>query len=464
MIPAQNYPLNCANVGQATNNQIKKLSLSDRRFNIVAEKFDRISNPVSSGIIQLADRNIFRTIGQSHVTDFKISSIIESQNIKPETITYTSSNTNICTINNIDTNQIASHVSNGTCIVKGTTSDGESACIKLTFSSNIGGINDAFDSWKSGSLSNHIQSFIDNIFNNLTNLTESITVIDCALGCGPIQVKIGSPMRYWKSWPGNQHLSSTGGSSGHQNINGPWIRDTSFWLYPIDFTGISQWTISNTNNSFLVRGSLITPEHCISCAHGHEPNVGDTLLFITNDAGYDQPETIIQRTVISKQKVPGCDFSISRLSSGLPPQISPFKVLPKTWFNQMIGFDGLFSIPLIRWNQDHHATVNKLIYPLTNYNGGTPFRLSFSTPFNPDPVYSNYSSKIRFLDSGNPNFLIINNEPVLVGTHSTVTGGPLIPYYYDQIESTLASLGGSTTSLTPADISGFPTFVNPFLV
>jgi hypothetical protein len=467
MIPAQNYPLNCIHVGEESTNIAKKISLSDRRISIVSEKNDRISNPLSSGIIELGDRSIFRTSGATSVTDYKISILSKSQYVNTNNIEYSIDNSNIATINTINEEQIASYVGDGTCVVKATTKDGESILSKLVFSSKVGGVSDSFVGWKSNSLAYHIQSNIDNLFNNLTNLTKNVTVIDCGLGCNSLQVKVGSPMRYWKSWPGNKHLSSTGGVSGHQNINGPWIRDPSFYLYNINFTGISQWTISN-NNSFLVRGSLITSEHCISCAHGHEPNVGDILLFIGNDADTDEAETIYQRTVISKQKVSGCDFTISKLSEPLPSNITPFKVLPKTWYNKMVGFDGEASIPLVRWNQDHHAYLNILSYPLAYYYNGVsyinPFRVAFGTPSLPVSPYSNYSSKIRFLDSGNPNFLIINNEPILIGTHSTVQGGPLVSAYYDEIEVVLASLGGSTTSLTPADLSQYPSFSNPYLI
>ena len=473
MIPAQNYPLNRINTGQQSSNRVKKLSLSDRRISIIAEKKDRVSSPQFSGTVDFGDRLIFRIEASTSVTDYIIR-VLSNGNFNwsgahnIDSIQYDIDNANVATLNTVGQEKIASYVGNGRCIIKATTKDGESTLLGLLFSSQVGGVSDSFVGWKSDSLAYHIQSFINNLFdnNNLTNLTNDVTVIDCGLGCSEVQVKVGSPMRYWKSWPGNRHLSSTGGVVGHQNINGPWIRDPSFYLYDLDFTGISQWTISN-NNSFLVRGSLITPEHCISCAHGHEPNVGDILLFIGNNANTDDPETIYQRTVISKQKVPGCDFSISRLSEPLPSEITPFKVLPKTWYNKMLGFNGGATIPIIRWNQDHHACLNILNYPLmTYYNGfvhSEPFRLAFATPFFPVATYSDYTSKIRFLDSGNPNFLIINNEPILIGTHSTVQGGPLISAYYDDIEVVLANLGGISTSLTPADLSQYPSFSNPYI-
>lgn len=471
MIPAQNYSLNCINVGQQSLNKVKKISLSERRISIIAEKNDRIFNPQFSGIIDFGDRSIFRIEASTSVTDYKISTLSNSQVIwnnahNINSIDYSIDNANVATINTINQEKIASYVGNGRCIVKATTKDGESTLLGLIFSSQVGGVSNSFIGWKNNSLAYHIYSNINNNFSNFTNLTNDVTVVDCGFGCTEIQIKVGSPMRHWKSWPGNKHLSSTGGVLGHQNINGPWIRDTSFYLYNVNFTGISQWTISS-NNSFLVRGSLITPEHCISCNHGHEPNVGDILLFIGNDANANDPETIYQRTVISKQKVPGCDFSISRLSEPLPQKITPFKVLPKTWYHKMVGFDGEASIPIIRWNQDHHAYLNILTYPLAYYYNGlsysNPFRLSFGTPFFPVSAYSNYSSKIRFLDSGNPNFLIINGEPVLIGTHSTVQTGPLISAHYDDIETILQSLGGQTTTLTSIDLSNFPTFTNPYL-
>jgi hypothetical protein len=61
---------------------------------------------------------------------------------------------------------------------------------------------------------------------------------------------------------------------------------------------------------------------------------------------------------------------------------------------------------------------------------------------------------------GNPTFCVINNAAVLLSTHTASSQGSYVsaPSTYDAIESLMAAQGGATTTLTPVNLSGFPTY------
>jgi hypothetical protein len=77
-------------------------------------------------------------------------------------------------------------------------------------------------------------------------------------------------------------------------------------------------------------------------------------------------------------------------------------------------------------------------------------------------LYRQLTNTIRFLDSGNPTFALINGEAVLLSVHSTQDGGPFLSGHlpegnYESINAAMTTLGGGY-QLTPIDLSAFPTY------
>ena len=81
-------------------------------------------------------------------------------------------------------------------------------------------------------------------------------------------------------------------------------------------------------------------------------------------------------------------------------------------------------------------------------------------PFNPivNAKYIGFGNGIFSGDSGNPFFILINNEPVLLGVLSNSGGsGSFVSSFITEINNTMSSLGGSYI-LSFIDLNSFSTY------
>lgn len=230
-----------------------------------------------------------------------------------------------------------------------------------------------------------------------------------------------------------------------------WLtRNTNVWCNDIDLTAISPWNSNATNRK---AGVAVTPRHIIWAAHYSIPN-GTTVRFITTD------NQVVERTIISQKRHPDYapyypDLVIGTLSSDLPGTITPVKVLPANFSsNYATVYGDMVGIPALCLDQEEKALV-------------TPLRQMTDTmaTFGPDEYNTGfYESKISG-DSGNPSFLIIDNELVLitVWTYGGTGSGTNISKHITKINQMIVdsdTLGGVSTgyTLTPKDLSSFISF------
>jgi hypothetical protein len=68
------------------------------------------------------------------------------------------------------------------------------------------------------------------------------------------------------------------------------------------------------------------------------------------------------------------------------------------------------------------------------------------------------SLAIRLQDSGHPAFALIDNEPVLVGTWTNIGSGSNFTGNAGFQQAINAVMANDSESLTPVDLSGFPTY------
>jgi hypothetical protein len=221
-------------------------------------------------------------------------------------------------------------------------------------------------------------------------------------------------------------------SKNHSTLT--YIRNTNNLISNVNTTCISPW---NSRLGGAGGGTLISPRHVIYCKHAsHYPIVGDTIRFVS------ESNQVITRTVtqvLTLNQSPSPDMVIIVLNSdattenGQPSGISFCKVLPINWYRYLPSMYGAKnSLPFI-----HHDQEQKSLIYLWNSSvdlNNNSFIISFPS----DANQLNFNEPLIIGDSGNPQFVIINNQMVLL----SVQGNPnFIPYYMSEINNVMSTLG-----------------------
>lgn len=257
---------------------------------------------------------------------------------------------------------------------------------------------------------------------------------------------------------------------------GIWVRNPNCWLNGV--TNISCFSPAQRSgaNWWQRGGTLVTRKHVLFAKHfvtSILPNGGTPLIFV------DENNNAIRRNIIQYGN-DNTDIAIALLDSEVPSNIKIAKVLP-TNFQDYIDtsatstpVNGLTSFGNSPWlysvglDQEEKAIV-KLWSGGNLYGVGTTpdtfwfhmaiandidINASYYPAINPDPKqFSGFSETIVVGDSGNPYFLIIDNELVVLTTWWTVNAGPFITSLYNQVNSIIESLSpGEGYSLTPVDL------------
>jgi hypothetical protein len=242
-----------------------------------------------------------------------------------------------------------------------------------------------------------------------------------------------------------------------------YVRNADCWATDVDLTCISPWNSTGGNKR---AGTLISPRHIIFAEH-YPIGVSATVRFVTAD------NVVVERTVTAVQNVGpanaednyASDFCIGLLDSDVPETITFAKVLPADCGDYLPSMIPITSadwvLPALYLDQEEKALV-------TSWWGTVPQALtrvltekvSFRVPS--DATQLSFFEDIIDGDSGNPQFLIIGGELVLLGTWTYGTSflagsGPFTTYWADEINAAMTTLGGGY-QLTEVDLSGFPTY------
>lgn len=245
---------------------------------------------------------------------------------------------------------------------------------------------------------------------------------------------------------------------------GIWVRNPDCWINGV--SNISCFSPAQRSGAaWNTRGgTLITTKHFIQAKHFLTAILegGTPIIFV------DENNNAIRRNLISYALDPNSDVAIGLLDSNVPSNIKIAKVLP-TDFSTYIRVNSnnfvnllpsLYSVVL---DQEEKAIL-KLF---TGYYGGSstvltavpssPLLANQLTTMVPDPSqFSSWSENIITGDSGNPNFIIIDNELVILSTFFSAGGGPFVSNstIYSTINSLIESLSpGQGYSLTPVDLA-----------
>ncbi len=213
----------------------------------------------------------------------------------------------------------------------------------------------------------------------------------------------------------------------------------------VNLTGISvpSWMVSL--NQQQLYATAISPLHILSSAHWH-PSIGQSLYFI------DESNHSVFRQVVSEQQIIDqnggiTDLWLAKLSSALPEQIKPFKVLSSNYKSILQNIQS--GIPA--WICQGGVILQSSLWTATNVddlagyqpNPSKGFDVSFTRHTG---AYSGWNP-ITQGGSGSPMFIVINNEPVLISVLHYMRGiealgGPSVADLTVQINSAMATLQG----------------------
>jgi hypothetical protein len=256
-----------------------------------------------------------------------------------------------------------------------------------------------------------------------------------------------------------------------------YVRNVNCWAADIDLTCMSPWN----DNSRTQACTVITPKHVLAATHW-DPPVGAELHFVT------MGNAVVKRTVVSKVEINrppedggnSLDLAVLTLSSDLPGTITPCKVLTPDQAVKLAGAlytnnstvdpaNKGFGIPTLCQNSRNDredALVMDIYagychYKYWSWHTADPTIVSGDAQraaFYPAPYW------IYVNDSGDPQFIIVNDELVWVSQHWSVTNGGqkvhgacMVNGQYDLVNAALP-VG---YKLTPVDLSEFPDVGGP---
>jgi len=236
-----------------------------------------------------------------------------------------------------------------------------------------------------------------------------------------------------------------GGPSGFPRSSSCWLNGVSniSCFSPAQLSG-ANWMVG--------AGTLISPRHILLAKHFFIALIsgGTPILFVDDDSN------IVTRKIIKYEFDPFADIAIGLLDSDMPSNIKFAKVLPLNYSTYMSLSE---TTPVYGLALDaEEKAIPKRVDGLEgrNYDKGD------GSPLIPIPniLFNNLSSNDQFFsftetlvagDSGNPGFLIIDNELVVLTAFWFSTSGPFISIRYNDVNTFMNKLGGGY-NLTPIDL------------
>lgn len=411
-LPARNHPANCGLATSSFSRQFEKTPISGRKFDIDATEYMRVTQAATTSIVTSGLTKVTRSTSASRVSDFFVGVAVREPGYFQQ-VSVTSGATSVLTDPGL--NGLAEYRADGECTFTATSADGEVAVKTVKSRSNSSVSHDIFHSWVDNTLAKHCIDQINSLIAGKTELNV-------------FNIPGLAPGLAWTDYNG---IPPGGPTSFPRNPN--------CWANGIDLSCASPW---NTDRGSLLAGTLVSPRHVAFCYHSSfYPANGKSITFVS-------PSSVAYtRTVLNSSRVGDSDIQIVVLDSDVPADITFAKVLPANYESYLAGLNWRSPIPVMCLNQTERASISAL-------------HILFPTFGNDYPLsYQSYYGSLVLFDSGNPCFLVINNQPVLVGmfTSGGSGGGDFITRYASQVNATIASLGNNPNGyqLTSVDLSGF---------
>lgn len=232
---------------------------------------------------------------------------------------------------------------------------------------------------------------------------------------------------------------------------GFWTRNPSCWINGVSNISCFSPAQRSGANWWQRAGTLITRKHFILAKHFKFALLegGTGIIFV------DENNNAIKRNLIQYAEDNLTDIGIGLLDNEVPGNYTFAKVLPPN-YQDYIGYPQ--NILAVSLDQQEKAILKVwdglLNYIATggNYQYAYITSISSSDPINFQP-YSSFSEDIVVGDSGNPSFIIIDNELILLSCWHTPISGPFITDRYNKVNELINSLSPNEGySLTPINL------------
>lgn len=224
------------------------------------------------------------------------------------------------------------------------------------------------------------------------------------------------------------------------HVQARYERNPHSWAADLDLTPISPW---NDHAGNFMAGTLVSPRHVIYATHFAMP-AGTTLRFVARD------NTVHERTLVGTKSMPyrgtstSPDITVGVLDSDVPESIGFARILPADWSRYLPS--GRIDTPCLALDQEEKALVTDLFLLNDDVTFVMPDKASRRAFFEP----------LVWGDSGNPGFMIVGDQLVLLTVWTTGWGGhgSSIAYHKAQIDRMMQDLGGGY-HLTEIDLAAF---------
>lgn len=204
------------------------------------------------------------------------------------------------------------------------------------------------------------------------------------------------------------------------------IPNTNFWAIGIDFSCASPW---NGTFGSLRAGTLISPRHIVYAAH-YPLAIGSRMLFV------DEEGRVCPCYLEKGKQINGTDIMIGSLNAEVTPNIKPAKLLPDD-FHRYLKNCGA-GLPVATFNRQEKLFLTESIAIKTNKTS----RAYVGSRIPQRKELSGFRESIIVGDSGNPVFLLLGGEPVLLCClHFGGCGsGPALHLYAGEIQRVMNEL------------------------
>jgi len=227
-----------------------------------------------------------------------------------------------------------------------------------------------------------------------------------------------------------------------------WIRNAVSWVRAFNWTGVA----AGINGLGGVGGgTLITRKHVLFAQHVPYPERPFDIFFVNKDS------RTFSYKVTAIQQVAGTDIAIGTLDRDADPSLIVYRVLPDNWLQYIANKTETVNAMGITYRQT--KTVLPILYvdfeKKVSTADLTEVRMNKATVTPPsfEPARA-WTEALVVGDSGNPIFVMLGSELVLLGAWYTGTDAGVVgtfPWLIDY-KAQIESITG--TKLQIADLSG----------
>ena len=233
-------------------------------------------------------------------------------------------------------------------------------------------------------------------------------------------------------------------------------RNNQFFASSVDLSSVSVWNSAGLTQRC---ATVISPYHIVGAAHWQVPK-NYSVYFLGNDGIVYSNKVIDARSYeyhYWNSPANTRDIAVGILDTPLPPSVCPVLFLP----SNIVEYVGTGEdLPVLSISQDRIAFIREIgstiapVYPNVSISYHSP-KLE---------TRSQFGGIVRGGDSSCPNFLIINNQPILLGCHLFAGSAPSTLSTKPIIQSLMNELSDAKSrprySLRELDISTYSKIKN----